>query len=396
MKKRMGVYIHAGSDADFSGVNKKIANHIKALSESFVVHEIILKKEKTNVFKSIKWRLPGGSWGFEYKTAMEKILHICNMEGDAYFFYLRTCPPDRRYSQFVCTLRKKFPDSIILLEIPTYPYSRFFLHDKTMWPWYFKDMVNRSKLAKCLDRIVIVSDQYKSIWGVPTITVINGINVDGIRPIIRKPKSDDSTIRLLTVARFQSAHGYERIIIGLSEYYKHGGSRNIELHMVGDGAEVCYYSELADALGLSNRIFFYGAKTGVELDDCYDDMNIGLGGFGLYKTGITKTSGLKVCEYLAKGLPVVSGAPDIAFDRGGKDFFLEYPNEPGAIDISRMIEWYDDLVRNNSDENGLTNYIRDYARNSVDIRITMRPVVEYLMNDANDSKIGENAHDYKK
>ena len=396
MKKRLGIYIHSGSDSDFSGVNKKIANHIKALSEEFDVHEVILKKEPTNMIKSIMWRLPGGSWGFEYRDALDDISSITNEVGQALFFYIRACPPDRCYSKFVCTLRERFPESRIIMEIPAFPYARSFLRDKTMWPWYFKDKVNRSKLAKCLDRIVAVSDQYEYIWGVKTITVINGIDVDNIRPIIRK-KSEKGVIRLLAVARFQPAHGYERIINGLSEYYKHGGSREIELHMIGDGPDVCYYKSLAVSSGLNDRVIFYGSKTGTELDDCYDDMNIGLGGFGLYKTGITKTSGLKVCEYLAKGLPVVSGAPDIAFDRGGERFFLQYPNEPVAVDIGRMIEWYDDLVSNSTDEIGLINDIRDFARNSVDIKMTMRPVIQYLLNDERgDSKKGEAVNADKK
>lgn len=375
MKK--GYYFYSTSDEAFYGVKKKIHDQIKALSVFFDVTEIPVKKEKSNIVKSIFWRVPLGSWGRDYKSAIRIVEIDSGQRGDC-FFYIRHQAVDLRYVCFIRKLRSNYRDADIVLEIPTYPYDKELLKNTTMWPWFFKDKFYSRFLKKYVDRIVTYSSD-EDIFNIPTIKIINGIDTDRIAPI-STDTSDGKVIKIIAVAQFQPSHGYERFINGLKNYYNDGGVREIELHMVGEGSEKAFYEKLVVESNLENRVFFYGIITGDKLDEVYEDKDIGLAGMGLYKRGITKSSALKVREYLAKGLPVVTGVPNDAFSNGGDEFCMEYPNEPGDIDINCMIQWYDALIEEYSDKSQLVRKIRDFAIDAVDIRSTMRPVVSYLEN----------------
>ncbi len=373
---RKGIYLYTGSKTGFPGVEKKIKNQIKVFSQYYKMYKVIIEKEDTNIIKSISWRMPGGSWGGKYEETLEEIDTIIGCGGEIAFFYIRISPLDRRYIRFLEVLRIKYDEAIILLEIPTYPYAKEYLQSKTMWPWYFKEILNKWKLSKCVDRIITTSDCGDYIWSIKTIISKNGVDVESISPI--QDTKVDNTLRLIAVAQFQPSHGYERVIRGLSEYYANGGKRHVELHMVGDGVECDIYKKLTNELGLNDSIFFYGVLEGNELENCYENKDIGLGEFGLYKRTINVSSSLKVREYLAKGLPVVCGVHNTSFDEGGEDYHYDFPNIPGQIDFNELLSWYDDLISLYGDKSVLTASIRDFSKKTVDISVTMRPIIEYL------------------
>lgn len=275
MKK--GIYIRGGSKTEFSGVNKKINSQIKELSHSYDMNEVIIEKEETNLIKSIMWRMPGGSWGAKYDDALNEIESIIGKDSIC-FFYIRICPVDRRYIHFLKTLRGKYTNAIILLEVPTYPYDKQYLTSKTMWPWYFKDRFNRRRLSRYIDRIVTVDDS-EFIFGVPTVKISNGIDVSAVRQITCD-NDDPNMIRIIIVAMMQPYHGYERLISGLASYYRKDGNRDIEIRMVGYGSELKKYKNLAQQYHLDNRIRFLGKLEGDELDDAYEGCDLAVGSLG--------------------------------------------------------------------------------------------------------------------
>lgn len=371
---KTGIYIHAGSRNHFSGVEKKIKGQIKAFSARYQMYEVVIEKEKTTILKSIMWRMPGGSWGAKYNEAFSTITKLSS-ETDIYFFYIRMSFFDRRYLAFLRSLRDSFPDSRIILEIPTYPYDKEYLHSSTMWPWYFKDKINRRFVAKYVDRIATV-DNSSSILNIDTIKIVNGIDVSKVRPI-DKDNEDPSSIRLIAVAMMQPYHGYERLISGLSTYYKNGGDRNIEFSIVGYGEESEYYKAITRHLNLDNRITFMGRLDGDELDEAYERCDIAVGSLGGYKIGINGFASIKLGEYLAKGLPVITGAKAFVFEENGDEFNLDYPNDPSEIDMDRVVDFYDGLYKGKK-KSDVRKRIREYAFNTVDISKSMNNVLEYL------------------
>ncbi len=372
----IGLYIHGGSKTHFSGVEKKIRNQIKVMSEYFDMHEIIVEKTKTNPLKSILWRLPGGSWGSEYDEALDEIRQIedGNKGVKAVFIYIRTQPLDRKYVRFLHTLRENHPDAKILLELPTYPYDRELLSNSTMWPWFFKDKVQRRRIGRYIDRIVTYSDD-NVIFGIPTLKVMNGIDVDSVKPAYRSGKAPDS-ITLIAVAMMQPYHGYERLINGLAEYYKKGGSRDICINLVGYGSELKMYQKLVHDQKLEDRVVFKGKLSGQELDDAYIGCDLAVGSLGGYKIGIERFSSIKLGEYLAKGLPVITGAPAAVFEQYGSQYNLDLPNDSSPLDYDKIIEFYDQLYSSRTIDQ-VRDEIRAFAKQSIDMRIAFKAVVDY-------------------
>lgn len=368
MKK--GYYIYFRANSESAGVAKKIDSQIRALNVFFDCQKLIVNREKYQFIKSVMWRLPFGSFGWQYDQAWEQI-------ENPDFIYIRFVLIDRKLLQFIKELRYRFSQCKILLEIPTYPYANEWKSKLSMAPFYIKDMWYHGKLKKYVDRIATFSEDDK-IFDIPTLRIINGIWLDDIK-VAGKTDNEDKIV-LLTVASFQRYHGYERCLSGLSNYYAEGGKKQIEFHMVGDGKEQIYYQDLTKKYHLEKHVFFHGRKTGKELDQFYDIADIAIGSLGFYKIKLDISSNLKVREYLAKGLPIVSGCNEDIFDKSDVDFYYRVPNNSTPIDMEKIIEFYDRLYTGKESRTAVKERIREYANKTVDMKIVIKPIVDFVNN----------------
>lgn len=370
-----GIYVHYGSKIELTGVEKKIKNQINEFSKYYEMNDIVVEKEKTNVIKSILWRLPGGSWGVKYNETLKEI-ELVSKKTTIDFFYIRKPLFDKKSLRFLKSIRKKNNKAKVIMELPTYPYAKELLNNKTMWPWFFKDVLYKRKLVKYIDRFVTYS-QDDLIYGVKAITIKNGIPITkGSLDDIRFEKNE--IIDLLAVAQFQNGHGYERIINSIYDYYKSGKARaKICLHMVGEGEEKKYYQELVNDLNLNEYVLFYGALKGEELNKLYVKADIGLGSFGAYKNKQYLSSALKIREYLAWGLPIVSGMKEDIFPNGSEKYYLEFPNDSSSIEMEEIINFYNRIYK---DDNILEvrNDVFHCMKEKISIEYTMKPIIDYI------------------
>ena len=375
MKK--GYYLYPGSKTEFSGVEKKVDAQIKVLSQYFEIKKIIIEKESTNFLKSILWRLPFGSWGAKYDETISEMLSSCHKD-EVSFIYIRAGAIDRRYLEFLRNLKTTFGNAKIVLEVATFPYRKELLQDYGMWPWFFKDMLYSGRIKRFVDKVVTFTED-ELIFDIPTIRTHNGIIVDDVPMGISQDviKNGLNRINLIAVAQFQKSHGYERIIKGLADYYSKPREKDVYLYMVGEGDQKAYYERLTQRYGLQKYVIFHGKKSGNELNALYDDSDIGLSCFGLYKRGIDISSALKVREYLAHGLPIVSGVREDVFDEEGNSYFLRFPNDKSNVSIERIVNFYCELVSNKKKER-LREDIRSFAKQKLDMEIVLKPVIEYL------------------
>lgn len=370
MKK--GYYICMGSGSTSLGVEKKIEMHLVEFNKFFVTELIWVPKVERGILKKIWGLFFFVSNKFDYEQLFNKIV-------DPDFLFIRYPFSDKKFLYFLQRIREAYSRCKIIVEIPTYPY------DKEYWDsidifFLIKDMLYRKKLKNYVDRFATYSVD-EIIWGVPTIRMINGVVVDSIMMSRSNIKSisQRQTIRLLAVAAFQKSHGYERVIKGLAGYYRGPADRKIELYLVGNGKEVIKYKKLAKQYGVEQYIFFCGEKTGLELERIYDHMDIALGVFGLYKRKIYRSSALKIREYLAKGLPIVSGCQEDAFEqKEDYKYFLEFPNDDSVIDMQRIVDFYKSVYEADTEWEQIRREIREYARRTVDLSVTMQPVIKYI------------------
>lgn len=233
-------------------------------------------------------------------------------------------------------------------------------------------------LKNIVDRIVTFSD-YNNIFEIPTIKTQNGVMVDALTPV-KCLNENISEINLIAVSACISYHGYERCIRGLADYYgAEVNNKIVKFHIVGEGDELSAYKSLVQKYRLEQYVLFYGKKTGTELEAIYDMADVAMSTFGLYKINLSTTSPLKTKEYLAKGLPVVSGFHDKTFTDQNSDFCLEFPNDDSNVDIKKIIDFYEGILEKYKSKKALRDCIREYAKKNVDMSKVMESTIEYLL-----------------
>lgn len=265
-------------------------------------------------------------------------------------------------------------ECLLLYELPTYPYIN---HAQNLMARIdnFVNNIFQYDLSKYVNRIITFSDDDK-IFGIPTIKIMNGISVGDYEPIKGKDNSED--IHLIAVSSMRRFHGYERVIEGLGEYYRNQSTRNIELYFVGDGSELKRYRQIVDEYHLEKHVFFCGRKSGEDLNRLFDKCDIALSSFGWYKCKVHLSSALKVREYLAKGLPIISGGKEDVFVGKNMKFYLEFPNDSSAVNFNEVVRFYDNLYPVGENCEMLRKEIRRFAEEHVDMKITMEPIRKYI------------------
>lgn len=370
-RKKSLCYIHFGMRSE-PGLCKKLDAQIDQFQRLFDVTEIDLLNYqiKMNIFTKIAYCIP-----FFYKSKYDYDSILRQIDAD--IVYIRRENADKYYIDFLNTIKRNDPLRTIIVEIPTYPYFKDVFKGLKNYPKLLKEKWAIPKYKKYIDRFVTYSGD-NEIFGVPTIKVRNGICVDNFEP--RKRIESHNTINLLAVATFRKQHGYERIINGLANYYANGGDRNVILRMVGDGAEKQRYVDLVAKNHLQDHVKFLGKMVGTDLAEQYNIADIALGAMGLYKLGVFSSSALKIREYLAKGLPIVSGCHEDAFEDEPFDYYLEFPNDKSAIDINKIVNFYDRIYLSKSEDvkNRMVLDIREYAKRQADYGVVFQNVIHYL------------------
>lgn len=366
--KKIGYYLVPGFDTEFAGVDRKINDQLRVFNEKLKCERIVIQKLHKNIFMKVLTYLPFGSFYRDYSESLDRIAP------EADFVYIRYAHFDRKYLCFLRDLKVRCPGTKIILEIPTYPYRNQLLNIREFYAFYFKDLIYRGKVRNYVDRIATFSSD-KEIYGIKTIRIINGIIVDDV--VLKERVENDDTFTLLAVAQFQRYHGYERIIKSISDYIKHGGTRKIRFYLIGYGPETEYYKSLVSEYGLTGIVEMPGIKRGKELDDYYRIADIGVGCFGLYKSGLERNSTIKSAEYLANGLPVIFAGVEDAFEGEQTDYCCRFSNEASDVDFEKILMFYDNLVRG-KDKNLLRSMIRSYAKKTVDMEVAMKAVIDYI------------------
>lgn len=311
------------------------------------------------------------------QTLIDKECQIRDIEkfidGKHYeYCYIRFDLCTKSFIRLLKNIRKVCP--VIQIEIPTYPYDK-----------EYSGKINKLRLAidhrcaaslkKYINRIIsfypIPNDEF---YGVPVKYVPNGFDFDEISIISADFVPDD--IHIAAVSSMRLWHGYERMIEGMHKYYSEGGTRNIILHIVGDGREGSKYKNLVENYKLENRVVFHGAMHGKELDQLLENCTLGLDSLGRHRTGIDVLSSLKSREYGAKGIPFINSC-DIDIVDDDFKYFLKVPANESPVDIKQVISFYDRCYKDGS-RISIAKEIRAYIEERSSMRTVMVDVLSTL------------------
>lgn len=367
IERKTGWYLHFNA-RDTEGASKKITSQIKVFSQYFNITEVDIRLKSRKKIDNFFAFLPFGSLSWDYSLAYHEEIPD--------FVYVRKIHVDRKFYKFCRYVKKHKPSCKIISEIHTWPYYKTGLKFPDIIILLKDYLYSYLLMPRLIDRYVTYSDDL-ILFGVPSIVVKNGIEVNCEKTVSLTNLDRAKTINLISVAFYGKHHGIDRIFYGLSKYYLDGGDENYIIHLVGGGRYVDYYRNIVSDLKLENHVLFYGTKTGEELNKIYDIADVGVSTFGWYRLGVNKSSALKVREYLAKGLPVISGCREDVFDGVDEDFYLEFPNDDTNIDFYKISEFYHKLYDNNMREE-VVRRIRKYAESHADMKVTMQPIMEYI------------------
>lgn len=354
---------------NLSGIDKKVLSQIETFRDNQIECKLfIMKRNKKvgtpKVYNTIVSRLPFGNVSphWDYADDFEQID----------FIYLRR--PDyisMAMVNFFKKIKSKNPHIKIILEIPTYPYDDELKTRMIDYPYYWKDVINRNKLKDFVDRIA-VQNEVSTIFSIPTLIFSNGIRVNTIKP---REAIALKGINICAVASLEPWQGYERIIMGLSDYYRNNGTENIQINIVGDGREKSFYDRLIKEQKLEENIHLLGFLSGEGLEAIYSKSDIALDAFGRYKTNNQASTSLKSREYLAKGLPVISGSKVDILDEK-LPFYYEFPSNDSNIDFNKVVDFYKKVY--SREKHDVINEVRKYAFDNCDMSKTMRSIISYI------------------
>lgn len=306
---------------------------------------------------------------------------IIKIDEDTDVLYFRRIEPSIKFLFYMHKLRRVNSKLRIIMEIPTYPFKG---EEKVNVSLKRKISRNFGKifLGCCVDRVVLIAQKHliSKLYHVPTICVNNGVDFNKIS--LKKVYTGEKRgIHMICVSGCFFWHGYDRVIEGMHYYYLNNKNpEEIFLYVVGEGDCLEQYKNLADKYNLlNNRIFFFGKKIGEDLDALYDMSDIALDCFGGHRKGLTYASSLKMREYVAKGLPVVTSLePDIYMEETQKYIKL-LDSDESRIPMESIIEFYHDIY-DEKNSKAVAEEIRRVFYRHCDWKFTFNPVIEYIKN----------------
>lgn len=341
MTKALFLLFHGFEEAN--GISKKIRYQIKALKDCgldvrtcyyevntasghrrWMADDEVIADFGTGTVAKIKKR-------FSYRAIRQYVLR----EGIT-FVYIRSL---HNANPFTIRLIKglKRQGVKVVMEIPTYPYDQEYVTPRMKLD-LFMDKTWRRRLARQLEAIVTFSD-YKEIFGTRTIRISNGIDFEAI-PLKQHKNDISKELHLLGVAEIHYWHGFDRLLLGLAEYYRTNAEYKVYFHIVGLPSGERERQELYPLIkqhGLEPYVILHGARHGKELDALFEQADFAIGSLGRHRSGITKIKTLKNREYAARGLAFIYSETDDDFEKA--PYILKAPADESPIRIQGIIDF---------------------------------------------------------
>lgn len=303
--------------------------------------------------------------------------HLISCE-DISVLYIRYFLSNYKLISVLKKLKKRNSNLKIFIEIPTYPYEG---EIKKFLPKTLKDKISRKKLHMFVDKIVTFSDD-KEIFGIPTINISNGVDMKKIS--IRKCVKYDNCINLIAVAQMSFWHGFDRLISGLNEYYNSSNNfsekiENFVVHLVGYGDEkvISEYNNLIDRYNLKEHVVFHGEKFGEELDKIYNKCQLSVDSLGRHRSNVFYNSSLKGKEYMAKGLPIISGVKTELDSASDFRYYFRVPADDSPVNFNDVARFYHNIY-DDCDISIVSEEIRKYCEEHFEISEVFSPVIDEM------------------
>ena len=335
--------------------------------------------ESKTIAEGLRWR------GRQAATA-EKICEFI-AEGRYDLVYIKGFLANPYALRIADAAKSANPRCRVIYEIATYPYwgeyRRFFRVD-----WKRRDAgafaghlleaaqhwATAPRMKRSVDALVVFGQPVERLWGIPAVTIDNGVSVDRIEPRDSSGRMPGAAIRLLGVAGTSVAHGYDRVLDGLAQYRqaKPPGGPEVFFDLVGENETVRALRARTAELGLEDAVSFLGYRDSGELALLYNRCDAAVSSLGVYRIGLKWLSPLKSREYCAAGIPFLYAYEDTL--PGNATFAMKIPNDPSPVDIAAVVRFVERCRGNPA----VSRRERQYAEEHFDWKIIMKRVLLFV------------------
>jgi len=336
IKRILVIYLVDGSDPNNGGVWNKFIDQQQAFNNlGYKVDGIamydgnIVDGENQIIFEKVKNLFSWQKHKFFF-SRLNKRLHACPSYD---LIYIRYPFSSRYFIQFLSNVKSWYPDIRIALELPTFPYKQEFKGAHKLKFWY--DTYWQKRLKLFVDRVVCIG-KGQHIFGIPTINISNGINVNDVK-FYEKTKSD--FIRLTAIGRWRKWYGLDRLIVGLGVFRNQHDDFPFRLSVIGEGPDLKYLKKLVIEQKLNDYVSFEGAVRHEHLEKYFSNTDIGVGTLGGHRKDLEQLSSIKHRTFGIAGIPFFLSTEDADFPED-LNFVLYFPPDETPIEVEKIIEFY--------------------------------------------------------
>lgn len=289
----------------------------------------------------------------------------------------------------ICRTVRENKSKTIVVEVPNFPYISDYIRNircakglkskiltaVKVAVTVVNDRISGLVLKNYVDAAVLYGNRSNTFFGVKAMNGENGVNIEKILPI-ESDRRTEKDIFILGVAGTLWWQGYDRILQGMSTYKKQKKSEDPAVKFVlvgGDATEMPEFKSLAEDLGLSEDVIYYGFKSGNELESIYHTVDLGASSLGCYRRGLTYCSSLKAREYCAAALPFIYAYEDENLDNLKGTFALKISNNSDPVDIGQVIEF----VQNCRNDPSIAKKEREFAEQYYDWKNIMKNILDF-------------------
>lgn len=348
------------------GIWKKVEAQRKALE--VLGHEVAVVKRRGGLYTlgaDGNQRFDPSSFrGLSKSAAVYRWLAECQREDKYELVYFRFSSANSALIRLLKIIRST--GTKIVVEFPTFPFVRVRLasllrnirttcitESAFVIASLFLQAICCRKFKYLIDGVVTYTD-HEMIYGIKTIRISNGIDVDTCP--ISKHTVSGREYEILAVANVSLWHGFDRVIAGLAKFYSDEKNNCVKIvfRIVGVGDELDRLRTMVAKLGLQDIVIFEGAHYGERLDDFFDRCDIAVGALGLFRVGLGKASALKAREYIARGVPFVSVMDNLV--PSGAPYMHLVSNCEEPIDICEVVSFIDRCRLNGYYQEAMLNF----------------------------------------
>jgi glycosyltransferase, family 1 len=340
--KKMFFYANFRVYDETVGITQKVKKQIEAFQElgydviysGYLEDGVAIFDNTGNILVKKKYFFKNGKINHILRRYMLLLLckdYFLKNDLELEFSYLRYHFFDSFYINLLKVLKKK--SKKVIMEAHSYP---VFVKKDRFNPIKILDEMYSKKAHKYCDYIASMTN-LKTIYEIPTYEIENTLNIDDFK--IKKYKRVENKFILINVAFENITHGLDRLIKGISNYYKtiyKTTSIDIELLLIGEYSNST--KKLVEDLSLSEKVKFLGKMKRNEIDTYIDEAHFAVGSMGNHRANSYYGSALKTKEYIARGIPFVYGWEErilINFP-----FAYKVPLNEEPVDIKKILEFY--------------------------------------------------------